>query len=69
MPSPAAPIAIDTTVFDFLTSRTNLLNADEVRHMFFCRVGIRLVLRGLKIIKYIKYIDCVCSADRPSAAS
>ena len=56
VPSPATSITIDTTVFDFLAIRAKLLHADEVRYMFFGCVGIRLVLSGLKIVKYIKYI-------------
>ena len=56
VPSPAAAITIDTTVFNFFTLRTKLLHADELRHMFFCSVRIPIILRGLKIIKYILYI-------------
>jgi len=54
--SSAAPFTINTTVFNFLTSRTKMLHAYEIRHMFFCRVRMPLILRGLKIIKYMQYI-------------
>jgi len=56
VPSPAASSTIDTTIVDFLTSRAKLLHTDKVRYMFFCRGGIRLVLCGIKIIKYIQHI-------------
>ena len=32
------------------------VHAHEFGHMFFCRVTIPLILRGLKIVKYIHYI-------------
>jgi len=54
---------MDNIVFDFLVLRTKLLHAEEVRYMFFCCVGIRLVLGGLKIVKYILYIVGVSRQD------
>ena len=50
MASAAASITIDTTVFNFLTSLAKVFHADEVGHMFFGRVGVRFILRGLKIV-------------------
>jgi hypothetical protein len=63
VPSPAASFTIDNTVFDLLVLRTKLLHADEVRYMFFCCVGIRLVLGGLKIVNCIQYIVGVSRQD------
>jgi hypothetical protein len=40
-------VQINTKVLNFLTARTKLLHADKIRHMFFCRVSIPLILRGL----------------------
>ena len=59
----AASITIDTTIVDFLTCRTKMLHADKFRYMFVCRVGIRLVLCGLKNVKYIQYIIRVVRQD------
>ena len=56
MPPIPASFTMYTTVFHVLKHFTKLLHAEEIRHMCFCCVGISLILGGLKIIKYIKYI-------------
>ena len=53
---PATLFTIITNVVHNLTTRTKLLHANEFRHMCFCRVRLPLILGGLEIIKYIKYI-------------
>ena len=60
---PAASFTIYTNVVHELTPRTKLLHANEIRYMCFCRVRIRLNLRGLKIIEYIQYIVRISRQD------
>ena len=63
VPPPATSFTIYTNVVHELTLRTKLLHADEIRNMFICRVRIPTNLRGLKIIKFIQYVDSFSRID------